>query len=184
MWFERLIHPQTTTTFLKETRGINWLRSIGSPDRFDRLFPMSQFEQWLSETRWDPERIYLIKNAQRYPSSMYLFSPELPRGWRPIGAVVQRLMQEGATLVANAVDESLGEVAKLAEEFEAVFDVSVGVNVYATRGDQQAFDAHWDEHDVFVVQVRGSKNWCVWKPTSLHPVPEVSALVPPPREEV
>lgn len=37
----------------------------------------------------------------------------------------------------------------------------VQVNLYVTWGTSQGFATHWDDHDVFVVQVMGSKHWRV-----------------------
>lgn len=184
MWFEELIRPLTPQQFLSGTRGVDWCRSEGLEGRFGNLMSMPHLERWLSEVRWDPERIYLVKNGRRFEPATYLFNPEAARGCRPIGAVVNRLMDEGGTLVVNAVDETRAEIATLAEELEDLFDVHIGINLYATRGGEQGFEAHWDDHDVFVIQIAGRKKWKVWKPTVVHPLPVHSGRVAAPTEEV
>ena len=42
------------------------------------------------------------------------------------------------------------------------FASRVQTNIYLTPPDAQGFAAHWDTHDVFVLQVGGSKRWSVY----------------------
>lgn len=184
MWFRELVQPMTPEAFLAQVKTRTWCRFPGSPGRFTSLFNLGALQEWLNATRWDPERIFLIESGRRFDPSTYLSNPKSPRGWRPIGAAVQRLLCEGATLVVNAVDEIPSGLAKLAEELEDLFDVTVGVNLYATRGGKQAFDAHWDDHDVFVIQLAGRKHWQVWRPTVLHPLVIAPKQIPPPQDDV
>lgn len=46
----------------------------------------------------------------------------------------------------------------------------VQVNLYVTWGTSQGFATHWDDHDVFVVQVMGSKHWRVHGPGRPFPM--------------
>jgi ribosomal protein L16 Arg81 hydroxylase len=49
----------------------------------------------------------------------------------------------------------------LAEELSAAFQV----NAYLSPPGAQGFDTHVDTHDVFVLQVAGTKQWTVYGPT-------------------
>ena len=48
----------------------------------------------------------------------------------------------------------------------------VQVNAYLTPEGAQGFDAHYDTHDVFVVQTAGTKEWRVHAPVVARPRPE------------
>jgi hypothetical protein len=54
------------------------------------------------------------------------------------------------------------------------------VNLYATWGKVEGFNVHWDDHDVFVVQIAGSKRWQVFAPTRPWPTERDAEPAPPP----
>src|SRR5690606_29453180 len=43
------------------------------------------------------------------------------------------------------------------------------VNAYVTPASSRAFDAHYDVHDVFVLQIAGEKRWVIHEP--VHALP-------------
>jgi ribosomal protein L16 Arg81 hydroxylase len=47
----------------------------------------------------------------------------------------------------------------------------VQANAYVTPPGSRGFDAHYDVHDVFVLQVSGRKRWVVHEPVHRHPLP-------------
>ena len=48
----------------------------------------------------------------------------------------------------------------------------VQVNAYITPPENRGFAAHYDVHDVFVLQVAGHKRWHVHEPVVLNPLPD------------
>lgn len=72
-----------------------------------------------------------------------------------------RLLAEGATVVADSVDvvDPVLEVACRALRWWT--HETVRVNAYLTTGATAGFPLHWDDHDVIVVQVSGTKEWDV-----------------------
>ena len=46
----------------------------------------------------------------------------------------------------------------------------VQVNSYVTPAASQGFSPHYDVHDVFVVQIAGTKRWTVHSPVHMHPL--------------
>ena len=73
-----------------------------------------------------------------------------------------RELREGATLVLDAVDELHPPVRDVAEALEGVFRVRVQVNGYAGWRTSHGFDLHFDDHDVFVLQIAGRKDWKIY----------------------
>src|SRR4029077_12022391 len=47
----------------------------------------------------------------------------------------------------------------------------VQINAYVTPPDSQGFAAHYDTHDVFGLQISGSKRWTVHTPVIHDPLP-------------
>jgi len=72
-------------------------------------------------------------------------------------------MRDGHTLILDGVQEfdpKLGQFCRLlAQKTGARFQT----NIYLTPPNGKGFSAHWDNHDVFVMQVMGSKHWKVEK---------------------
>jgi hypothetical protein len=62
-------------------------------------------------------------------------------------------------LVIVDVDALVPEIRRLADAIERRLSHYVGVNAYLSFSRGSAFKAHWDIHDVLVVQVHGSKRW-------------------------
>ena len=94
-----------------------------------------------------------------------------------------RELRNGATIVLDAVDELHRPIRRLAESLERVFRVKVQVNAYAGWRTSHGFDLHWDDHDVFVLQVAGRKQWKVYGMTRKYPMArDVEPAVDPPSE--
>jgi hypothetical protein len=70
-----------------------------------------------------------------------------------------QLIEDGCTLVVdemNTYDPTM-EVASRALQWWS--RELVQANMYLTTGSAAGFNIHWDDHDVIVVQLSGSKNW-------------------------
>lgn len=70
-----------------------------------------------------------------------------------------QLLREGVTLVADSLDavDPVLEVACRALRWWT--EETVRVNAYLTTGATAGFPLHWDDHDVIVVQLDGTKTW-------------------------
>lgn len=60
-------------------------------------------------------------------------------------------------------------VGMAAEGLERFLGTSVQANAYASWTDREGFGLHWDDHDVVVVQVHGSKRWRLYGSTREAP---------------
>jgi hypothetical protein len=68
------------------------------------------------------------------------------------------------------VDELSAPVEELAKGLELFFRERVQVNLYAGWQTSRGFDLHWDDHDVFILQVAGRKRWSVYGQTRPYPL--------------
>jgi ribosomal protein L16 Arg81 hydroxylase len=93
----------------------------------------------------------------------------LPRShWRS-DKVYERI-SKGATVRIGSVAYFLEPVRHLISGFEAFLNTDIAVNLYMTPGRSQAFGSHFDNHDVFILQVEGSKIWKLFTPPQDLPV--------------
>ena len=73
--------------------------------------------------------------------------------------VVAAQYRAGATIILNQAQRSLPGLGALCGGLEQVFSSHVQTNLYLTPPDAQGFPSHFDNHDVFVMQVEGRKHW-------------------------
>lgn len=81
-----------------------------------------------------------------------------------------RLFADGHTLVLQALHRTWAPVMRLVADLEDDLGHPVQANAYVTPPQSTGFAAHYDVHDVFVLQVAGEKSWRVHAPVHEHPL--------------
>jgi hypothetical protein len=89
-------------------------------------------------------------------------------------------LREGATLIIDAVQDFSKPLQQLCFNLEQVLRTNVNVNTYVAFRDLQGFDLHFDDHDVFILQVYGHKDWSVYGETVPNALKDITA---PPRPD-
>lgn len=82
---------------------------------------------------------------------------------------VMRLFADGTTIVLQALHRLWPPIVELAGALTDELGHPVQVNAYVTPPSSRGFSAHYDIHDVFVLQLAGEKRWIVHEP--VHPAP-------------
>ncbi len=77
----------------------------------------------------------------------------------------------GATLVLQALHRSWPPLVRFGSELAAELGHPVQINAYITPPQNQGFAAHYDTHDVFVLQIAGTKRWRIHEPVLPDPLP-------------
>jgi ribosomal protein L16 Arg81 hydroxylase len=72
--------------------------------------------------------------------------------------------QAGATISLPGFHRAWEPLGTLAAAVEAEFDHPAHTNVYITPGNAIGFSPHYDTHEVFVLQIAGSKRWRIHEP--------------------
>lgn len=81
------------------------------------------------------------------------------------------LLANGATLVLNTLEAHSNVARQLSEEVHRFSGFPTCSNAYVSFGGPGSFGAHWDTHDVVVLQLVGRKRWRVGPPTFPLPLP-------------
>jgi hypothetical protein len=82
--------------------------------------------------------------------------------------------QKGSIRIVNVQTGSVFW-SRLVKEFHDSFGGSVFANAYLTPARGQTFLRHWDDHDIFVLQVSGTKTWEISQPiTDIFPETSVN----------
>ena len=82
---------------------------------------------------------------------------------------VYREFDAGATLVFQGMHRYWEPLALFCRQLEQSLGHPVQANAYVTPRGSRGFDAHEDEHDVFVLQSHGAKRWQVHERHDLPP---------------
>lgn len=77
---------------------------------------------------------------------------------------------DGATLVLQALHRTWPPLVDLGRRLAGELGHPVQINAYITPPDNQGFAAHYDVHDVFVLQVAGRKRWTIHAPVVPAPL--------------
>ena len=170
----KLLDPLAPEEFLASSWGRGLAHVRGGAGKFAHLLPWGRLNDILRRHRLDFPRLRLVKGGKPLASSAYLRHVTPRRARSPIPrlrpAELNQHLREGATLVLDAVDELHAPVEELAAALELIFCEHVQVNLYAGFQTSRGFDLHWDDHDVFILQVAGRKRWSVYGMTRPHPV--------------
>ena len=84
-------------------------------------------------------------------------------------AALARLFADGSTLVLQGLHRAHEPIMDFVRALTADLGHPVQANAYVTPPQNQGFGAHYDVHDVFVLQVGGEKRWRVHAPVLAHP---------------
>jgi bifunctional lysine-specific demethylase and histidyl-hydroxylase NO66 len=81
-----------------------------------------------------------------------------------------RLFADGSTLVLQALHRIWPPILEFCQRLAAELGHPVQANAYITPPQNQGFGAHYDVHDVFVLQIEGEKRWRIHRPVLESPL--------------
>ncbi len=135
------------------------------PDYFSPLLTLDEIDRVITTL----DRRYpdiCLKNASRDVSgSEYTVGDSLDV------AKVYRLFAEGSTITLAFLHTVLPKFAFFCRGLEKEFSFPCQANVYLTPASAQGAKPHYDTHDVFVLQVTGSKKWTIYGTPVELPLP-------------
>jgi ribosomal protein L16 Arg81 hydroxylase len=67
--------------------------------------------------------------------------------------------RNGSTITMNSIDGRFEPLQRLSRALSAEASARFQMNVYVTPAGNRGFKAHYDTHDVFVLQAHGTKRW-------------------------
>lgn len=76
----------------------------------------------------------------------------------------------GDTIVVHSAEVSSPTLESFVEDLERLVGTQSGANLYLSGRASTGFGKHWDDHDVLVIQAKGSKNWRVFEPLEPWPL--------------
>ncbi len=126
--------------------------------RFAALLSIARIDEILSGTDLKPAALSMARDRPPLKRSDYTYkSGNIDRG------AVIRHYQRGATIILNQLQRADARLARFCRSLENVFSCQVQTNVYLTPPANKGFKTHYDDHDVFIIQVSGAKRWRLYE---------------------
>lgn len=170
--FERLIQPIDTATFLEnywEQRSLVLIRK--QADYYASLFSMEYIDDLISFTDLKSQNCRAFKTTEGVSVKTYATMENSYSNSYGANQLYDAYNQ-GNTLCIHKIHDRCKPVATFCRNLEAFLNHPVNINLYLTPKDAQGFPPHYDTHDVFVLQIAGSKNWRIYE--SFSDIPLVS----------
>jgi ribosomal protein L16 Arg81 hydroxylase len=168
-----ILHPVTPEEFLARYHGKAMLHVPGTPDKFADLMSWAKLNALLDMDVWSSATLQMVLDRQSVPAEAYCARSTSRDGQPVLKPKVERVMalvRQGASLVCNKIDTLTPELATLTRMLSDTLGGRVGVNLYCSWERHQAFNAHFDTHDVFVFHVEGEKAWNIYEGRIDNPV--------------
>ncbi|WP_236056393.1 cupin domain-containing protein [Mycobacterium sp. SM1] len=151
-----MLHPLTVAAFLDDFWGVTHCHvKRCRAGYFDSLLPgVSAVEDLLGLFRSEPSAVRLVRGSEKKGSDAY----RLGDGTLDLVGV-HNDFADGYTIVLDNVERYARAVASLSHSIEVELNFATQVNAYLTPPGSQGFLPHYDDHDVLILQIQGSKNW-------------------------
>ncbi len=154
-----LIGPVSGREFIEshyEQRALHCRRA--DPARFAELLSLDRIDEIIAGSELPSASLSMARGQPPIKRSDYTFR----NGAIDRGAVI-RHYQRGATIILNQLQQGDARLARFCRALEMVFSCHVQTNVYLTPPGNQGFNTHYDDHDVFIIQLAGRKQWRLYE---------------------
>lgn len=163
-----LLHPVDEATFFDEYHDRKPLHvSAADPDRFADVMSWDILNRLLNMTAiWSPESLQLVLDRRPVPAERYCRTAvdrTNKTALQPDAEQVNALLQCGASLVINDIDTLWPGLAAAADALERGLNGKTQSNLYCSAAAHQAFDSHFDTHEVFALHIAGEKVWRIYE---------------------
>jgi ribosomal protein L16 Arg81 hydroxylase len=124
-----------------------WFADILNADDIDRVFERTAISRSV---------IRVTKEGNEVHADRFCESADSPS---VSNARLLDLFGSGHTLIFNSGDCLFSGLDRYCRAVAGELQLRVQPNIYITPFDARGFDNHYDDHDVFILQVMGSKTW-------------------------
>lgn len=166
--FAGLVAPIGPARFLSEYWTRKAVHLPGDGRTFDDVFSWEGVDQILNAQDLTFPKVKVSRND--HPVPVEKFTSEVGGQRLVNGADVLALFREGASFGITNADTDWPPLGAVIDCMYDTFLERVHANVYCSPPNTQGFQCHFDLHEVFVLQVDGTKHWRVFEPTIESPI--------------
>lgn len=163
-----LLRPVSVETFFSDYHDQKPLYvPADRADKFAGIMTWQILNDCLNMTAiWSDVSLEMVLDTAPVPPQQYCrqaIDRNDQRRWQPDATKVVRLLRRGASLVANDIDTLHPGLVATADALEAALGGKTQCNLYCSWAQHQAFDVHYDTHEVFVLHAEGEKRWRIYE---------------------
>lgn len=152
---EHLIAPYTLDQFIDQYMEQQQLIvSRDDPGYYEKLFSIDNVDQVLDVSRPRDESLRIVKKQVPLMPAKY----QNKDGSLNLNQIYAAYA-DGHTVVINGIDRFWSPLRKLCQNISEELSYHAKANMYLTPKNQNALLPHYDTHDVYVLQIHGSKHW-------------------------
>ena len=162
-------------TFLDRYWGQAPLHRAGAdPSGFADLFSLDEVDRIVSSSSPRTPAFRLVRDGRPLPPAGYTRTARI--GGQSVSgvadpAVIFGEFRNGATIVFQGLQRSTPPLTRFCRALELELSHAVQANAYITPAGSRGLGVHYDTHDVFVLQLAGSKQWSIYEPILTDPLP-------------
>jgi ribosomal protein L16 Arg81 hydroxylase len=154
----RLVEPISPRAFFDEY----WERkpllvAREQRDYFGSLLTLADIDRVISTYGLSHPDIQITNKARDVRLEEYTY----PTGLIDVARLYQQFA-DGGTIILPQLHNRLPALASLCRSMEREMSIRFQTNIYFTPRNAQGFKAHFDSHDVFVLQIHGTKRWALY----------------------
>jgi hypothetical protein len=171
--FADLLAPFPLDDFHAKVRGRTWLQVEGDPAKTAPLMSWEELARLLEMDVWTARTLQLVLDRQRVPAEAYCREAQDRSHTgvqKPDAALVQQWLGRGASLLLNEIETLHPAIRAVTVALERALGAKASANLYCSWKGHQAFDSHYDRHDVYAFQVIGRKGWRVYEGRADRPI--------------
>ena len=149
-------------------------RPGADPAAFEDLFSLDDVDRFISSSSPRLPTFRLVRDGRPLDPSRYTRTARV--GGQPVSGMGDpgRIFDEfraGATIVFQGLQRSCPPLTRFCRALELELSHSVQANAYVTPAGSRGLGVHYDTHDVFVLQLAGTKAWSIHEPVLVDPLP-------------
>ena len=161
-----LLHPISVETFLAEIWAkTHYHVARHCADYFETVLPgPSLTEDLVAVFCQESSALRLMRETDKKGADSY----RLDDGSLDLVGI-RNDFADGYTIVLDGVERHIRAIAALSQSIEVELNFPVQVNAYITPPRSQGLVPHFDDHDVLILQIQGSKTWHIYEGVDVPP---------------
>jgi ribosomal protein L16 Arg81 hydroxylase len=179
MDFDTLLRPFEVALFRRDYwEKLPCTVSRRRPDYYSQLFSIADLDSLITLTSHtsSPNKIRLVKTHQNKIVTKAI--PITADGIANLYSVYRSYYDEGYTITIDRLELRWKPISALCKNLENTLHHPTAANLYFTPLNAQGFLPHFDTHDVFILQLEGSKTWRIYDSPILLPLGDTTSDVP------
>ncbi len=154
---QMLIAPLSPEAFFRDHYEKAFFHSTTVHPEMGSLLSIDRIDEIIADSELPASAIAMAKSGQSIDQAEYTFA----NGVVDRGAVLD-CFRDGATIILPQLHFADGKLYEFCLSLERAFGARTQTNIYMTPPGEHGFGVHYDDHDVFVLQVAGAKDWEIY----------------------